>query len=242
LNFRARTVPELLDAAFQVVRARFVALILATVAITFPAMVVGLLLPEWENLGTLFDYQQRNLAAAVVVLIVSDAYLGRDADLASVFRRALARFGSIVGAALVQTLAIILGVLLCIIPGIIATIVTFAMPMAVVLEGAGGIQAYVRSNELARGQWGRITVAYLLILVLGIAVVVGSVAVGRLAGGETASRIVGVLVDPVFSMFTAVIGTLLYYDIRIRKEAFDIEMLLSEVDALSPAPAPVREF
>jgi len=240
-TFRARSVPELLDAAFQVVRARFVALILATLAINFPSMVVQLVLPDWETLATSFVFLLQNLATAAVVLIVSDAYLGREAGLEGVFRRAFARIGSLLGASVVQTLLIVLGIFFCIVPGLIATIVTFAMPMAVVLEGAGAIASYRRSQVLARDQWARIAGSYLLVFLLGIASWIGFVAVTRLLAGEMVSRVAGVLVEPFCYLFTAVVGTLLYYDIRIRKEAFDIEMLLAEVDALAPAAGPVRD-
>lgn len=46
-------------------------------------------------------------------------------------------------------------------------------------------------------------------------------------------QVLGTLIAP----FPAVVGTLLYYDLRIRKEGFDIQML---VEAMGD-PAPVRE-
>jgi hypothetical protein len=240
-TFRARSVPELLDAAVQVVRARFVALVLATLAITFPSIVVRLVLPDWENLAFLLDFLLQSLAAASVVLIVSDAYLGREPDLASVFRRTFARIGPLLGASFLQTVAFFLGVFLCVVPGIIALIVTFAMPTVVVLEGAGAFASFRRSNELARDQWKRITGAYVLIFLFGIAVVIGLGVVARLVGGDLLSRVATILTDLAVYPFLAVVGTLLYYDIRIRKEAFDIQMLLDEVDALVPAAVPPRD-
>src|SRR5690348_13079682 len=44
-TFRARSVPELLDAAFQVLRARYLQLVTAALVISFPAFVLGLVLP-----------------------------------------------------------------------------------------------------------------------------------------------------------------------------------------------------
>jgi hypothetical protein len=240
-TFRARTVPELLDAAFQVVRARFVELILATAAINLPSMAVQLALPEWESFTALFVFLLQNLATAAVVLIVSDAYLGRERGLKGLFRRAFARFGSLVGASVVQTLLIVLGIFLCVVPGVIATIVTFAMPMAVVLEGAGAIDAYRRSKWLARDQWRRIAGSYLLVFLVGIAAWAGVLAVTRLLAGEMVSQVAGVVVEPFCYLLAGVVGTLLYYDLRIRKEAFDIEMLLHEVEALGPAAVPEPE-
>jgi hypothetical protein len=229
----------LLDAAFQMVRARFMELILVTLVIIFPALVLHLVLPpEWAAVGTLFQSVLQNYATAAAVLIVADAYLGRGSDVKSVLRRTLDRFGSIFGAAFVQGFLIVLGVLLCIVPGIIAAIVTFAMPMAVVIEGASAMEAYERSNALARDQWGRIAGAYLLAFLLAFLASGGIGFAATLLGGSELGTVAEMLATVVFTPFTAVVGTLLYYDIRIRKEAFDLEMLLGAVDGpAAPAPA-----
>ena len=48
------------------------------------------------------------------------------------------------------------------------------------------------------------------------------------------TQIVQILLYPVL----AVTVTLLYYDLRIRKEGFDIEMMASELGGRAPAAAP----
>ena len=237
--FRPRTVPELLDAAFQMVRARFKELALVTLVILFPALVLQLALPpEWTALGTWVQSVLQNYATAAAVLIVSDAYLGRGSDVKGVLRRTLDRFGSIFGAAFVQGFLIGLGTLLCIVPGLIAAIITFAMPMAVVLEGKTAMEAYERSKVLARDQWGRIAGAYILAFLLALLAGGGIGVAVALLGGSALGTVAEMLANVVFTPFTAVVGTLLYYDIRIRKEAFDLEMLLGAVDGpAAPAPA-----
>jgi hypothetical protein len=232
-RFRARTVPELLDASFQVVRATFWELCLVTLIITGPALVLQLVVPEeWIGLAEWLQMMVEYYCTAAVVLIVSDVYLGREADVGSALKRTVARFGSILGAAFLGGIVIVLGLLACIVPVVLALIVTFAMPMAVVLEECTAMEALKRSNTLARDQWGRIAVTYVLAYLLAIALGIGIGLVAVLAGGEEIKRLLDVLTGAVFAPFVAVVGTLLYYDLRIRKEGFDIEMLVNEVDAL----------
>jgi len=238
-RFRARTVPELLDAAFQVVRATFWDLVLVTLIITGPALVLQLVISEeWMPAATWLQNMLENYVTAAAVLIVSDAYLGREVSIGSALRRTFSRFGSIFGAAFVRGILVVLGFLACVVPAFIAMIVTFAMPMAVVLEGASAMQAYERSKTLARDQWGRIVITYVLTFVLALVAAIGLGVVTELVGGEGIGRLVELLSGVLLAPFVAVVGTMLYYDLRIRKEGFDIEMLVAEVDALEPPPAP----
>lgn len=237
-RFRARTVPELLDASFQVVRATFWELCLVTLIITGPALALQLAVPEeWIGLAEWLQVVLESYSTAAVVLIVSDVYLGREVSIGSALKRTLARFGSILGAALVGGIVFVLGLLACLVPGIIVLIVIFAMPMAVVLEGCTAWDAFERSKNLARDHWGRIAVTYVLAYLLAFVASLGLGVVAVLAGGAWMGRLFNVLGGAMFAPFVLVVGTLLYYDLRIRKEGFDIEMLVNEVDALAPAAA-----
>lgn len=107
----------------------------------------------------------------------------------------------------------------------------FAAPI-VILEPLGPVAALRRSWALVRGSTGRvfgITILVGLITgILGAAVgAVLSVATGvgdenlRLILTQLATLLVSVLIQPI----SFIVVVLLYYDLRIRREAFDIEML-----------------
>lgn len=243
--FRVRSVPELLDAAFQVLRARYMQLWGATLIICFPAFVLDLFIPA--EAGRLSDVAHSFLlsyAAAATVVIVSDAYLGQERSLGQVLRAVFSRFGSIWGTALMKNLLIGLGVLLLVVPGVIAFIVTFAMVPAVMLEGASTSQAFDRSRALARGNQPRIFFALVLAFTLMSIAFMGTLfALGFLEGAvgwETSETGWTVLTQFVFSAaypFTAIVSVLLYYDARIRNEAFDIEMLMEAAPAIEAEEA-----
>jgi hypothetical protein len=108
----------------------------------------------------------------------------------------------------------------------------------VMLEGAGPLTAVRRSRELARGSALRILG---LLVILGVLFMVVVLTIGGLLGGffensTVAGMISSFLLVPVYP----VLGTLftaLYYDLRIRREGYDIELL---AQAVGDAPAGER--
>jgi len=243
--FRARSVPELLDAAFQVLRARYLQIVTAALVISLPAIVLLLLLPpDATALGTIAHNFSLVYAGAAAVVIVSDAYLGRERSLGAVLRAVFSRFGSIWGVAFMKNLMIGLGLLLLVVPGVIAFIVTFAMVPAVLIDGASASESFDRSRDLARGSWGRILGAQLLGFMLMYLAYFGALfGIGilfEMAGGisEAAAELLAQALLTALYPLPATVTVLLYYDMRIRKEAFDLQMLIDAVPAIEPAAAP----
>ncbi|MBV8444590.1 MAG: hypothetical protein JOZ92_01605 [Candidatus Dormibacteraeota bacterium] len=103
---------------------------------------------------------------------------------------------------------------------------------AIVLEHLSGWQGLVRSWRLVEGfSWRifgiRLLLGVITVIISGIVVALLSVAgsgldlSGRFIVNEIAGAFAAVFVSPI----TYIAVTLLYYDTRIRKEGFDIEML-----------------
>ena len=116
---------------------------------------------------------------------------------------------------------------------------TVAIQSALV-EGKGPIDALRRSYQLVRGRWWRVfgTVVVVLLVCLGMGIVIGvplvlvSQALSGIGLGAIesfvdviANSIVMTLVLP--ALFIAL--TLLYFDLRVRKENFDIQQLAREL-------------
>lgn len=94
-------------------------------------------------------------ATAACIWLASAAVLGDDLSTRAAYRVALRRFWPLVGAGLLANLAIGLGLLLLVVPGLIAAAALFAHRQAIVLEGRGAVEALSRSATLARGAWDR---------------------------------------------------------------------------------------
>lgn len=109
----------------------------------------------------------------------------------------------------------------------------FAVPAAVVLENIGARAAISRTRALSLGVTGRICkVLVLTALLIGIAVVVVSIAViipfgAASLAANVLSSLFNMLIYPFFSVVTA----LLYYDVRVRKEGYDLELMEQDLSA-----------
>lgn len=236
-TLRPRSIGELLDAAFQLVRARYADLVMAALVIGAPALVLRLLLPrEAVILAVWLQMFLMNFVTAAAVVIVSNVYRGREAEPREVLRRVFASFRNVFFCGLMQGMLISVGTALCVVPGVIMFILTFAMPVVAMLEGLGPSDAFDRSSRLAQGEWWRIFATMCMAsLVVGLAQLAVAVLM-ELPGfapawlADVTSNLVAVLLAP----FPAVVATVLYYDLRIRKEAFDLQTLM---DALGPVPA-----
>ena len=183
---------------------------------------------------------------AAILSAASDAYLGRGVVIGRALRSALSRAGSIFAATVVKFLLIFAGMLPVIFAssvgralgggviflGVLVTMAwiiyvavrLFAVPGAVVYENVDYSTALERSRTLSRGAVGQIIGAMLLIYVIVIGVQLAVLTVVSLAvSGEVASLVAqfaGIFTYPL----TGTITTLLYYDQRVRKEGFDMEL------------------
>jgi hypothetical protein len=116
----------------------------------------------------------------------------------------------------------------------------FAVPATVVLEGVGVLKGLKRSAELSRGFKRKVlgTLGVPLCLLLIMQLVMQAVT-GALPG----PAIIGFIVDQAVSVIAypiiSIIATLLYYDARIRKEAFDIVVMAAELGAAAPPAAAI---
>ncbi|MBW3572074.1 MAG: hypothetical protein KY467_13315 [Gemmatimonadetes bacterium] len=237
---RARSVGEILDLAFQLYRSRWKQMATATGVLVLPLLVLEAVVPlemlgMMETVAGLFFLA----ASAAVVVIASEAYMGREVAAADAVRTVGRRFLSVWGAAMFQGILVFLGLLLFIIPGIIAMALTFVMQQAVMIEGKTTNEAYQRSRSLAEGEFTHIlltgVLAFFIVMfaMMGFGAVIGlGVADVRLA--TLLTNVALIAINPL----TAVVGTVLYYDLRIRKEAFDVSVATDRLAELPVEPVP----
>jgi hypothetical protein len=111
------------------------------------------------------------------------------------------------------------------------------VPQTVVIEGAGILQALARSWQLVRGYRWRVARIFATLTLLGyilsfatVALLVRALATGLSGGGLASSAAVGAVVNVLVQPLQLGGLTLLYYDLRIRKEGFDLEQLALALD------------
>jgi len=239
-DVRARSYTEILDAAFEIYRRHFPTLFtIAAIGITpytcayffapgMPAQSLGLFY-LLLFVGVLFNL----FIESALIVAASRAYLGTgDVDVADAFRTGLAHPGRVLYVTWSKGLHIGLGFVALIVPGFYMVVRYFAIPATAVLEDLPAKEAVKRSRELSEGYGKRILgvlvlawVAYWMIA--GVATAIGVTMLSNELGELLVRFVVGGLAFP----FIAVVETLLYYDIRIRKEGFDVELMAAELDA-----------
>lgn len=240
---RPRSVGEILDLAFQLYRSRWKQMATATGILVLPLLALEAVVPLAAlPLLDMFSYLFFLAASAAVVVIASGAYMGRDVDAADAVRAAGSRFLSVWGAAIIQMILIVFGLVLLIIPGIIAAAVTFNMQQVIMIEGRTAFDSFSRSKDLARDYYGHILLTGVLATIIvifasmgfGIAIALG---VPDLRLATLLTNVVAIAINPL----AAVVGTVLYYDLRIRKEAFDVAVATDRL-ADDPAQQPVAAY
>jgi hypothetical protein len=205
-----------------------------------------------QGIVVLLSFISVLLATAVCFKAVADAYLGVEPDWRRSLRFAVRRLLALVVLAIVYGTVIVIGLLLLVIPGVwLAVAFSVAVP-ALLLERAGPFAAMGRSFRLVRGRWwatfGTLLVGYLLVgivggIVQGIVMVVPSViADGNTLVGAIGAVVGGTLGAVLTTPYSAAVIALMYFDLRVRKEGLDLQLIAEgtgvERDPDAPLPGP----
>lgn len=178
--------------------------------------------------------------AGAIARVVGASYLGEEVGPAEALKSAGRKFGPLLGSFILVHLAEGVGLLACCIGAI------FVMPMfvmvapAIVVENLGPIEGMKRSWNLTKSRYWQ---------VLGIALLSGFIAnmlgsilsqiptlVAMFVGGAFAWVIVaiaGVVASMLSAPIVTIVATLLYFDARIRNEAFDLQVMAHDLNASS---------
>ena len=239
LTLRPRSASQIADASINLLRSNAKLLFTVAAALYFPIIVANVLFmpPSTATSGSdmgirailaIFGGLWSGVVEGALTFAVSERYLGRDTSAGAAISAAFSRGFRLSFGVLARWFIVGVGMVLLIVPGILWFIMSFAMTAAIILENRGINAAWLRSRELARDMkghiFGTLFIAYLVLF--AIMITVGFMAGGLLFGGnERALQVLqgglSILVWP----FVVAAQTLLYYDLRIRKEGFDIEHL-----------------
>jgi hypothetical protein len=185
----------------------------AMVAWTIGSLVFGLLLLP--------------LCGAAMTHNISASYLGEDLSAWASYARALPRLPRLLGTQMLAGLIIGLGLMLLVVPGIYFYLWFFVVVPVVVIEGLGGTKALGRSRELMRDNIVKGFLLGLVLFILSWIIQKLFEYVGDMIPWPhpMAKNVLGVLLNALMLPIWTAATVLLYYDLRIRKEAFDLQQL-----------------
>lgn len=181
------------------------------------------------------------ISQGALAVAVSRRYLNYPASVRDAYGAIGLRWGQLIATVLLVGLVVVAGTMLCIVPGIYLAVMWIFVTPIIAIEGLGGINAMKRSWDLVSGEWWRCFSTYFLLSML-VGLVAGMVTwpvtgLAMALGGERhvalaqalstgVSTVAAIIVQPV-----AITGlVLLYYDLRIRKEGFDLQVLARAMD------------
>jgi hypothetical protein len=253
---RPRSTTELIDAAVQLLRQHYMELITTSAIFLIPAFILKLFLPDIRagqlptgsrlllfTAGLAVTAVFSIVSSSAVVVIVSDSYLGREVSIGAALQRVISRIWAVFWTAILQFVLAMVGTVLFLIPGLLCVAWFFAATVVVVIEGKSTFAALARSKQLASGSVGRIlgilflTIILVFVIEVIVAMVLGFAGVLFAHAGPALTTLAGNIASLLIYPFFTVVITLLYYDLRIRKEGFDLEMMSAELGQSGPVVA-----
>lgn len=229
---------ELLDASFVLAKRHFLTILRAAL----PGLVLAGLVelgiralsdvPDADLLGMPALLMTWGLAEALAIAACWDLVHGSAAMPAKSYRLVYGRIAAIAIGYCLKWLLIMTGLFLLIAPGLYLIALYFAVPTASVAEQASLRQAFRRSRQLARLGLKRILLTLGMLELGGI--VLSMVLWMLLPGGSWESpsaldTIAGWVLALALLPLRAALMTLLYLDLRVRKEGYDLQWTLAHL-------------
>jgi hypothetical protein len=188
------------------------------------------------------------VGSAAVLYVISQEFVDNRVTVGSALAFALRRFASLFVVSFVYGLVVGFGVMCCVVPGFLFGVWYAFAPQVVVVEGLGPLVAFERSKELTAGfRWRVLGVFVLLVLIQvlsgvinqGLELVLPAYEKVPISGfayrlvlksypNHVIHLVINFLVSTLVGTYYSICLTLLYFDLRIRKEGFDLELAAKE--------------
>jgi hypothetical protein len=211
---------------------------------------------EWAGLAALLlvlviNILSSALAEAACLKAVSDTYLGTDTGWRESLRFGFRRLGALLWLTLIHGVIVLLAFAACIVPGVWLYVAWSVAIPVLLIEGPRGFQALRRSFNLVRRRWWSTAGILILanLLATAVAAGIGLLSVPLLLAGrdnefvyELASAVFGAVASVLTIPFVAAVVAVIYFDLRVRKEGFDLQLMAQRIGApaatVSPALMP----
>jgi hypothetical protein len=163
-------------------------------------------------LGSLVSIVAAFLLQATLVKAVQDVRDGHaDLSIRQTVNEALPFIGPVALASILAAIAITIGLLLIIVPGLFLITIWAVIVPVIIIERSGAMASFARSRQLVRGHgwpvFGTLVLVYIIMLVVNIVLGLIFSALPHVLGDGLSSVISGTLISP----FLALVVTLVYY-------------------------------
>lgn len=166
---------------------------------------------------------------------VSEFYIGHEITVGQAYKFVLPKFLTLIGAGFLVSLIAGLGFMMCIVPGVIFSLWFALTTPSIIVENLRATKGMSRSKALASGNLGKIFCIGFLVMLITWAISIPFGGAGLIFGRILFARnvLLGSFINQFFTLIGQILAMpvgaaafiLLYYDLRIRKEGFDLQML-----------------
>ena len=180
------------------------------------------------------------VATGAIFKALSNAYLSKAPKAGASLRFGFTRIHSLLWVSILIAIVVVVGLVLLIVPGIYLGVAFAVVIPALMLENHRGTAALRRSFRLVKGRWwpsfGVVIVGWFLIPVIA-ALIVGLIfEVALMASADSPTAILSLttvsnsIATVITTPFQAAAITVLYFDLLVRKEGFDLQLLAARID------------
>lgn len=250
-ELRPLSTGEILDNAFGLYRRHFAPLVVIVLVVSAVPTILELYVqasggflarPVLGMLTGLLNIVLSAIGTAAAVFIVSDSYLGRPVDAWDALSRAVPYIARVVVLSILTTLVVGLGFMFFLVPGVIFLSALVVSTQALVLEeNRSPTEAMGRSWQLTKGsRWKVLALVVVTAIIVAIPSMAGGIAAAFLTTGPAVltdlpmgwylAMVVGAVVQLLLYPLMYSVLTVLYYDLRVRKEGFDLEVLAQALE------------
>jgi uncharacterized membrane protein len=186
------------------------------------------------------------IGTAAMLHVIAQEFIGRRAGVGDAFRFAMRYFGTLLLATLMFGIVLFFGFMLCLIPGLIFLTWYILYSQVIVVEGKGASKSFERSKQLTEGFRLRLLGMWILIIIVqfilgfGLGLVLQALlpaseqiqVPGTFIPQTTITNptnhaihiVITYLLNILLNTYLSVCVTLFYFDLRIRKEGYDLEL------------------
>lgn len=243
--YRPRSASEILDAAIHLLRQHYRAFVTMTAVAYLPLMIFTLIFAKQFGLASPGAPPQIGFAtfiilpiqmvwfgvmSALVSTMASRAYLQEPIDPGTAWKVAIPRLPAAIGSTIIVGVFTSIGLVFFVVPGLYMFSRYGISTLVAVIEGTSLTQSLSRASTLSRDRKLHILLVTFLAIVIYIVVSIG-IGVGALLMPSLLLRTVFSYVGTVLTWpLVPVIQTTLYYDLRIRAEGYDVELMSRQLE------------
>jgi hypothetical protein len=183
---------------------------------------------QWEQLlVVLFMLTLQPLGTAIVLYAAFQDMRGQPVEIGVSVARALARFPALVGLTLLMTVAVMMGFVLLVVPGIILMVMWYLAVPVCMVEKTGPVTSLDRSQRLTKGHRWKLFGLFLFVVILGAIGDSVSAGIGAALLRDAGAVLLQTVWQGISQALSSIMIVVAYYQLRVAKEGVDIDQIAS---------------